>query len=49
MGIFSESYTKMKIVPTFWQRIQFLFCRNVEVTAQSGDFHESVDFKFNAR
>lgn len=49
MGIFSESYTRMIVVPSFWQRLKFLFCRNVEVIAASGDMHESVEFNFNAK
>jgi len=49
MGLFSESYTKIVVIPTLWQRIKFLFCLNCQVTAQSGDCHESVEFTFNVK
>jgi hypothetical protein len=34
------------IIPTFWQRIKFLFCKRMIISGQPNSIKESMDVEF---
>lgn len=41
-------YTDLTIIPTFWQRIKFLFCKRMHISGFANTVKHGmrVDFKF---